>query len=635
MKYFLEQCIYSVLRACKDIASEIIVVDNHSTDGSLAYFQNKFEQIHFIWNANNEGFAKANNIGLARARGEYILFLNPDTLVPEDCFSKCIAFIKSKQDKCALGIRMVDGAGEFLKESKRAFPGPLTSLYKLTGLSWIFPRSKTFARYHLGHLSEHENHEVDVLAGAFIMAPRQILLEIDGFDETFFMYGEDIDLSYRIQQQEYKNYYYSESSIIHFKGESTKKGSLNYVRIFYNAMSIFVKKHYGASRAGIYTTFIQIAIFLRAVWAAAGRFLKWIGLPVIDAVLIFASFAGVRILWGEYVKHQTDYSPYIIWIAFPLFTLLFLIASYYSGLYDNGYRQSRLTKSTAISALVIAAVFGFLPPVLRFSRGILVFGIISAYLVMTLMRMLLLRARLIVPSEKEDVPGPIIISGTDKEYDKAKYLLKRFHNSETVMGRISVIAGDNNNVLGQWTALPEILEKTNAKQLICCTGVTRIQDIIAQFRNIPGSTSVNFFSPFSNTIIGSDNKNSLGDSLTHAPYYRLSNPLYLRVKRLVDLAGSGVMILTFPIHWLMGHSPIRFLKNMASVFIAQKSFVGYATAHNHLPVLREGVLTTTGYPSGENQLAASSLLKSDQLYARYYHVLMDVRLIWRNYRMLS
>lgn len=258
----------------KNIDGEIIVIDNSSSDGSFYFFQNRFQKISFIWNKRNVGFAKANNRALEIARGEYILFLNPDTIIPEDCLEKSIAFIQSKNNTCALGIKMVDGSGNFLKESKRAFPSPITSFYKLSGLSKLFPQSKTFAKYHLGNLSDNLNQEVDVLAGAFMLVPKNILEKTGGFDEQFFMYGEDIDLSYRIQKAGFTNFYFAESSIIHFKGESTKKGSLNYVKMFYKAMSIFVKKHYGSKQAGLYSFFLHPAIFFRGSLSAISRVSK-------------------------------------------------------------------------------------------------------------------------------------------------------------------------------------------------------------------------------------------------------------------------------------------------------------------------------------------------------------------------
>lgn len=258
----------------KNINGEIIVFDNNSRDDSFRFFENRFQDVNFIWSKKNIGFGKANNNALKSATGEYILFLNPDTIVPEDCFEKCISFIDSKKNNVALGIKMIDGFGNFLKESKRGFPAPITSFYKLSGLSKLFPHSKIFAKYHLGYLTENENHKVDVLAGAFMMIPKKIIEVVGSFDEDFFMYGEDIDLSFRIQKAGFKNYYFAGSTIIHFKGESTKKGSINYVKMFYKAMSVFVKKHYGSRQSGIFSFFIHIAIFMRASLAAGSRLIK-------------------------------------------------------------------------------------------------------------------------------------------------------------------------------------------------------------------------------------------------------------------------------------------------------------------------------------------------------------------------
>ena len=272
VKYFLEYCLYSVVKALKNIEGEIFVVDNNSTDGSKEFFCNKFPEVKFSWNTKNEGFAKANNKALQHACGDYILFLNPDTIVSEDSFEKCISFIQSKNNLAACGVKMIDGSGQFLDESKRAFPAPMTSLYKLSGLTKLFPKSKIFSKYHLGYLNDNTNHEVDVLAGAFMMVPKKIIAEVGGFDESFFMYGEDIDLSYRIQKAGYTNFYFAETSVIHFKGESTKKGSLNYVKMFYNAMSVFVKKHYGGTKAGLFNFFIHVGIFFRAGLSATARF---------------------------------------------------------------------------------------------------------------------------------------------------------------------------------------------------------------------------------------------------------------------------------------------------------------------------------------------------------------------------
>lgn len=270
VKYFLEQCLYSVEKALLNIDAQIIVIDNNSSDGSKAFLTDKFPLVYFIWSKENLGFSKANNIGLAKATGKYILFLNPDTLVAEDCFEKCIGFFETHQNVGALGIRMIDGGGKFLKESKRGFPSLFPSLFKLFALTSLLPTSKIFARYYLGNLSENENHTVDVLSGAFMLIEKKVLDKIGGFDEDFFMYGEDIDLSYRVQNAGYKNYYFSQTTIIHFKGESTKKGNLKYVQLFYGAMNLFLQKHNTSAKSILYSFFIKIAIGVKI----AGNSLK-------------------------------------------------------------------------------------------------------------------------------------------------------------------------------------------------------------------------------------------------------------------------------------------------------------------------------------------------------------------------
>jgi GT2 family glycosyltransferase len=256
VKKLLEACLYSVEKAIQGVDAEVLIVDNASSDDSVAHLRSLFPSYRLIENTSNKGFAKANNQGLSFASGKYVLFLNPDTVVPPDCIRKCIDFLHSHPLAGALGVKMFNGNGKFLPESKRGFPSPLVSFWKLAGISRIFPRSEFFSKYYMGHLDENATHEVDVLSGAFMMVKKEVLDKIGGFDERFFMYAEDIDLSYRIQKAGYKNYYLAETSILHYKGGSTKKNA-TYVRHFYRAMSQFVKKHYGA---GIYTSILDAAI---------------------------------------------------------------------------------------------------------------------------------------------------------------------------------------------------------------------------------------------------------------------------------------------------------------------------------------------------------------------------------------
>lgn len=274
IKLLLEQCLLSVQAALKNLPGEIIVVDNASTDNSIEYLQPKFPGIKFITNKTNSGFGSACNTGFQYSSGDFVLFLNPDTIVPFDCFEKSLSFIESKKDAGALGVKMFDGEGKFLKESKRSFPSVSASFFKMTRLASLFPHSKIFAAYYAGHLSENETHEVDVLAGAFLLIKRNVYEVVKGFDEDFFMYGEDIDLSCRIRKAGYKNYYYPGTFITHYKGGSTRKGSLAQIKSFYGAMSVFVDKYYTGGAKGFFRIFIKAGIWLFAGLSVIGNFFR-------------------------------------------------------------------------------------------------------------------------------------------------------------------------------------------------------------------------------------------------------------------------------------------------------------------------------------------------------------------------
>lgn len=236
-KYFLELCLSSVLKASENLEVEIIVVDNCSADGTCALVRSKFKSVKLIENNQNLGFAKANNIGVAQASGNYVLILNPDTVVAEDTFTDCLEFAESHPNFGALGVKFIDGTGHFLPECKRNLPTPLVSFYKMLGIT----NQKN--SYYAQHISENSCSEVAILVGAFMLLNRNTYLAMGGFDTDYFMYGEDIDLSYKLTKAGYNNYYLGTSSILHFKGESTQK-NVKYLKYFFKAMPLFYKKHF-------------------------------------------------------------------------------------------------------------------------------------------------------------------------------------------------------------------------------------------------------------------------------------------------------------------------------------------------------------------------------------------------------
>lgn len=263
VKLLLEQCLLSITAAGRGIDYEVLVADNASADGSVPYLEGRFANTTFYPLKENIGFARANNLLLAKACGKYILFLNPDTQVPEDCFRKCLHFAEKRF--AAFGVRMVDAGNRFLRESKRCTPTVWNSFCKISGLSALFPNLKKVNGYYAAHLNEFESGEIDILSGAFFWVPAAILKITGGFDERFFMYGEDIDLSMRIKKAGFRVFYFGKTTIVHVKGASTPRDE-RYIKNFYGAMELYVQKYYPRPLAGLLRKAIQLRALLALIW---------------------------------------------------------------------------------------------------------------------------------------------------------------------------------------------------------------------------------------------------------------------------------------------------------------------------------------------------------------------------------
>jgi len=257
VRYFLEQCVLSVQNAISEMEAEIIVIDNNSDDDSVLMMQQRFPDVKLIANKQNSGFPKGNNIGVANAKGKYICILNPDTVVAEDTFFKVLAFAEKQTDLGIVGCKLIDGTGNFLPESKRGVPTPWVAFTKIFGLYKIFPRSRLFNQYYAMHVPENKTGKVSILVGAFMVMERSLYIETGGFDEKCFMYSDDIDLSYMVLQKGRQNYYFHDTTVIHYKGESTVKDE-KYMKRFQEAMEFFYQKHFQTSL--FFTVFIKIGI---------------------------------------------------------------------------------------------------------------------------------------------------------------------------------------------------------------------------------------------------------------------------------------------------------------------------------------------------------------------------------------
>ena len=307
VKYYLEQCLESVRRASQGLQVEVFVVDNLSKDGSIAYLRERFPEVTFVENQENVGFSRANNQAIRQSKGKYVLLLNPDTIVAEDTLARFVSFMDAHPEAGGAGAYMLNVDGTFAPESRRGLPTPFVAFCKMSGLASLFPKSRLCGRYYMRYLNENEVNEIEVISGAYMMLRREALDKVGLLDEDFFMYGEDIDLSYRILQGGFKNYFLP-ARMLHYKGESTVKSSYRYVYTFYQAMRLFFRKHYG-HYSFIISMPINVAIWVRSFMAYVGNRLRYRRRPRVASTPMSAVVVGSAQMLDEVHALLEVYQP--------------------------------------------------------------------------------------------------------------------------------------------------------------------------------------------------------------------------------------------------------------------------------------------------------------------------------------
>lgn len=640
VRYFLEQALLSVRKAAAKVETEVWVVDNDSVDESVEMVREKFPEVKIIANKVNVGFSTANNQAIVESTGEYVLLLNPDTVVREDTFEKTIAFMDAQPEAGALGVKMIDGKGKFLPESKRGFPSPEVAFYKAFGMSKLFPKSRRFNRYHLGYLSEDETHEVDVLSGAFMLLRRSVLDKVGLLDEAFFMYGEDIDLSYRIVQGGYKNYYFADTTIIHYKGESTKKGSLNYVRTFYNAMIIFAHKHFGGSKAGMFVGMLNGAIYLRAALTLFSNLFKQWYKPILDGLLIFAGLFLIKDLWANVRFHDPNYfAPSLVYFNFPLYIAIWSISIYLRGGYDKTGRVKHLVTGICLGTLAIAAIYGFLPSHLRASRMLIVFGTFWAIIGTLGLRSILSFLRKGTFVIDEPTQNNLVIVGDLVESERVMKLLYNAQVDVNFIGTVSPFeeAEETKYFLGSIRQMKEIVQIYKVTEIIFCSKDLSSEQVIYWMTQLGPEISYKTVPEESISIIGSNSKNSAGDLYTIDINFRIASSIQRRNKRVFDVGISLLLLLFSPfLAWVM--RPFGGLwRNAFAVLFGKKSWVGYCLGdpqlHN-LPKLKAAVLTPLDALSVQPD-NPHTLHRLNLFYAKDYNTGNDWEIFWKGRKKLS
>jgi len=640
VRHFLEQCLISVFKAVTNINAEVFVVDNNSVDGSCTMVKERFPKVKLFENKDNRGFSYANNQAIKKATGQYVLLLNPDTVVEEDSFEKCIQFMDKNPDTGGLTVKMIDGKGNFLPESKRALPTPIVSFYKIFGLTSLFPRSKRFAKYYLGHLSNDEINEIEILPGAYMFLRKEILEKTGYLDEDYFMYGEDIDLSYKITKAGYKNYYYPETTIIHYKGESTKKGSLNYVFIFYNAMIIFARKHFSDKNARAFSILINIAIYFKAFLAILSRFVKKAFLPIVDITTIYFSYYFIKPIWENY-KFQGDgyYPKEFLLFAVPTYIFIWIASIWFNGGYSKQIKVFQLIKANIIGTLLILILYALIPESLRFSRALILIGAVITLLATSLNRVLAHFINFLPQRFKRNKKLRIILVGLIDEINRVENIITEAEIKPLIIG----IVAPSNQVqsdyhFGSMNQLEEIIQIHKIDEIVFCAKDIPSNQIISTMLKLSVlNIDYKIAQPDTLSIIGSNSIETAGELYT-IELNSISKISNIRNKRFFDIITSFLMLIFSPLILLSLKISFKLINNSVRVLLGCKTWVGYYKKSDvntaNLPKIKDGILTPLDLGS-KKELTDSFIFKSNLVYAKNYTFWNDLNILLKGFKQIG
>lgn len=639
--HFLEQALKSVQKATANIDAEIFVVDNNSVDGSVEMIQEKFPEVILIANKENLGFSKANNQAMRKATGEYILLLNPDTVIEEQTLEKCCRFMDDHPDAGGLGVKMVDGKGKFLPESKRSLPTPWVAFSKVFGLAAIFPKSKKFGRYHLKYLDENKTHEIEILAGAFMLMRKKVLDEVGLLDEEYFMYGEDIDLSYRIIKGGYKNYYFPETKIIHYKGESTKRTSVNYVFIFYKAMIIFAKKHFSKGAAKSFSFLINIAIYLRALVALTRRLGTNALLPVIDFTVAYVGYYFLKGYWETNHKYvPTPYPDTYMEVVVPIYILVWIFCVFMLGGYDRPFKSSKIVQGIVLGSLIISAFTNFFDD-LRYSKALIILGSSFSIIAFISNRLAFHFAKYKNFNLGKETIKRIAIVGDRIESKRVIQLLSATNQNLEIIGFISPTASQiqDDLLLGKIHQINEIAQIYDVSEIIFCSKDIAAHQIIELMSSIDKKhIEFKIVPDESNYVIGSSSSTKNGDLYTVDIELSITKSTHIRSKRLFDMISAFAFLVLSPLLIFVVKKPIGFFRNTFKVLLGKKSWVGFKQPEKiNISKVKPGIFNAATLIDKEelSSLDESAVHRLDMLYAKDYNVATDLDIVLKNIRQLG
>lgn len=641
VKEFLLNLLDSIGKAANNISIEIIVVDNASDDGSVDAIKEKYPDVILIQSSHNIGFGAANNLALERAKGKYFLLLNPDTIVREDTFKKMINFFEEHPECGIAGCKVLNPDGSLQLACRRGFPGPWTSFTKVMGLSKLFPKSRLFAKYNLTYLDENQTYEVDAVSGAFMMMRREVYEKIGGFDPQFFMYGEDLDLCYRAQKNNFKVYYVHSTEIIHYKGESTKRSSIDETKLFYDAMHLFVKKHFSSSF--IVESILQLAILFRKLIAFANVYKLAIISILFDFIFLSTSvFLAEKIYSNE---HWRGFPYYVIpWIYFAP-ALLQIFISAFGGAYRKNSISVLKSLITLFYGFIILSAITYFLKQFAFSRAVVLITYILAIIFFSLWRIVfkvVFKLGLLSDSKK----ARTLIVGSELNANELAVKLKSNITSlYQIVGFIGLsrknIGGVINNykILGSLDNLKRIISEQNIEKVIFSSGEISFDQIFAVVSECQG-LNVEFMISGKELdyLVGKTSVTMLNDIPLLKIQYNISSFGHRITKQIFDFILSLILILllVYPFIYLLRRFTskkddfVEFMLQIPKVLKGEKSFVGpHSTSYyGDLYVGKPG-LTGLWYVESLTPNDSEEMKSLDLFYAKNQNIWLDLEILGR------
>ncbi len=634
---FLENLIASLNRSLEGLDSEIVVVDNTSDDDTVEYLKKNFPSVRLIENRVNVGFGRANNQGVKASTGEYLLLINPDAIVTESTIKEMLAFSESHPEAGASSCKVLNADGTLQKTCRRGFPTPWVAFTKLFGLSTLFPKTKLFGRYNLTYLNPEEDHEVDAIGGSFMFIPRRVFDEVGGFDEDYFMYGEDIDLCYKIKRAGHKVYYTPRTTAIHFKGESTRRSSINQTYEFYKAMSVFVEKRYGVN------TFLSRALHAAIIAnRQARRLFLWLE-KVWPVFVDFAVIVGAMFL-GEYLKSGRVYSipsygrPYF-YIA-P--AIVFMFIGVFFGVYGKNKFSFRMSSLTGFLTFLFFSSLTYFFKDFAFSRLMVLTASGFMMLVLPGYR-LFYQLRTSVGTARHPLFGrKTLVVGVDQ---RAVELIKKIRGKVSmgydIVGVVSEEATSEPRLLGirivgTLAELPKLVRDRKIDDVVFASGrvsysqvleaVASVKDPSVNFKLVPDTMDV---------IIGKTYVDGLADIPFVDIDYNLHRLRNLIVKRSFDLFFSMLgLVFLWPLTMFSKDSAVkRVYRKLPKVLSGELSIVGRS---EYYPQGSEDLFGKLGV-TGVVQLNRGQSLSPEEVeklyiyYARNQTIWLDIEIIAKSF----